>query len=241
MKGYPVQLLSTRRRRFAKSTSKSTSRSMLASTAGTALLALLIAAGCPARAPAQQGQAPTPAPAASAAPQPLKLDPKAVLVLVRSALTALDQANKTGNYSVLHDLGSPDFQRDNTVAKLGEIFAGQRNAGLDLGGALILEPTITLQPRIETSGLLHLEGYFPVNTDGRLNFELLYQFVGKKLMLYGLSVNVAQVGTPPAPAPVVQTPAPPPAATPIKPGQAKARAKTKPQPKPAPAEASPAR
>ena len=41
-------------------------------------------------------------------------------------LIALDQANKTGNYTVLRDLGSPAFQA-NTAARLGEIFAGLRH------------------------------------------------------------------------------------------------------------------
>ncbi|MFZ2159602.1 MAG: hypothetical protein WAV72_26250, partial [Bradyrhizobium sp.] len=65
-----------------------------------------------------------------AAPKPAQIDRNGVLVLVRSALLALDQANKTGNYTVLRDLGAPAFQV-NTAARLAEIFAKQRNDNLD--------------------------------------------------------------------------------------------------------------
>jgi hypothetical protein len=40
-----------------------------------------------------------------------------VLILVRSALIALDQANKTGNYTVLRDLGA---RRSRRIARLGK-------------------------------------------------------------------------------------------------------------------------
>ncbi|HYE26673.1 MAG TPA: hypothetical protein VEA61_00330 [Allosphingosinicella sp.] len=37
-------------------------------------------------------------------------DPIVINKLVWSAMAALDQANQTGNYSVLRDLGAPSFQ-----------------------------------------------------------------------------------------------------------------------------------
>ena len=47
--------------------------------------------------------------APAAAPKPAQIDRNGVIILVRSALLALDQANKTGNYTVLRDLGAPAF------------------------------------------------------------------------------------------------------------------------------------
>src|SRR3954466_1644296 len=64
-------------------------------------------------------------------PKPAQIDRNGVLILIRSSLLALDQANKTGNYTVLRDLGAPGFQT-NTAARLAEIFAKQRNDNLDL-------------------------------------------------------------------------------------------------------------
>lgn len=198
MRTNPLHLLSIQKRCVANSL------------AGAGFLAIAAIASAISPVGAQQ-PVPIQTPAAvPAAPQPANMDPKAILAIIRSTLLALDQANKTGNYSVLHDLGSPDFQRDNTVAKLGEIFAGQRNVNLDLAGALVMEPALTLPPQIETNGLLHLAGHFPVSGDARLNFEMFYQLVDNKLKLFGVSVNVAQdASSSPVevPAPVVQSPA----------------------------------
>jgi hypothetical protein len=79
--------------------------------------------------------APAPQPAPPSAPTPAPIDRNGVLILVRSTLLALDQANKTGNYTVLHNLGSPAFQV-NTAAQLAEIFANERRQGIDLPGSL---------------------------------------------------------------------------------------------------------
>ena len=47
-------------------------------------------------------------------------------MLIRTTLIALNQANQTGNYSVLRDLGTPQFQSLNSDARLAEIFAALR-------------------------------------------------------------------------------------------------------------------
>ncbi|WP_181161330.1 hypothetical protein [Labrys okinawensis] len=208
------------------------------------VLALVLASGLVLPATAQQQPAPAPGPpapanAAPAGPQPMNLDSKTVLMLVRSTLIALDQANKTGNYSVLRDLGSAGFQRENSDAKLAEIFAGQRKAGLDLAAALVLEPTITLSPQVEKSGLLHLAGYFPVKGDTKLTFELLFQGADRRLLVDGISVNIAQAGSTPGAggsnATQIPVPAAPAAEAPAAPAPAAAPgAKPKPKPKPKP-------
>ena len=79
------------------------------------------------------------------------IDRNGVLILIRSALLALDQANKTGNYTVLRDLGAPGFQV-NSAARLGEIFAKLRNDNLDLSGVAVIDPQLTLLPQIEANG-----------------------------------------------------------------------------------------
>ncbi|TIT79696.1 MAG: hypothetical protein E5W57_05920, partial [Mesorhizobium sp.] len=94
-------------------------------------------------------------PAGPDKPKPANIDRNGVLILVRSALLAVDQANKTGNYTLLRDLGAPGLQA-NTAAQLAEIFASQRKRGLDLAGVAVLEPQLTLLPQIETNGMLHM-------------------------------------------------------------------------------------
>lgn len=198
------------------------------------LLLVVLAAGLPGIARAQQSPPPVaPAVTAPATPRTYRITSDMTLVLVRSALIALDQANKTGNYSVLRDLGSPDFRRRNSVAQLSDTFSAQREAGLDLGGAAILQPTITGQPQTDKSGMLRLAGYFPLNGDSRLNFELAYVVTDQKLLLSG--INVVVTGTQAAAASAAPPPAaPPPPATKITPGKAEPKPKqvAKPAPKP---------
>jgi len=141
-------------------------------------------------------------------PKPANIDRNGVLILVRTAILALDQANKTGNYTVLRDLGSPAFQK-NTAARLAEIFAGHRKDGLDFGGLAVLDPQLTLMPQIEPNGMLHMAGFFP-SVPSQVNFELLFAPVERQWKLFGISVNLTKGGpaapeTPPGPAEPVVT------------------------------------
>jgi hypothetical protein len=107
------------------------------------------------------------------APKPAQIDRNGVLILIRETLLALDQANKTGNYTVLCDLGSPDFQA-NTAARLAEIFAQQRRDNVDLSGVAVIEPQLTLLPQIEANGMMRMAGFFP-SVPTQVNFELARQ------------------------------------------------------------------
>jgi hypothetical protein len=142
------------------------------------------------------------------APKPAQIDRNGVLMLVRSTLLALDQANKTGNYTVLRDLGAPGFQV-NTAARLAEIFAKQRNDNLDLSGVAVIDPQLSLLPQIEANGLMRMAGFFP-SVPSQVNFELVFAPVNGQWRLFGISVSVGQAG-PVAPP---QQPAPPAAAQP---------------------------
>ena len=156
-------------------------------------------------------------------PQPAQIDRNGVLILVRSTLLALNQANETGNYTVLRDLSAPGFRDPNTAARLGEIFASQRAQKLDLSGVAVIDPQLTLLPQIEPNGLLHMAGFFP-SVPSQVNFELLFAPVEGRWRLFGVSVSVGS-STPVAPAPAqVEQPSAP--------SQVKPEA-VKPLPKPA--------
>jgi len=136
-----------------------------------------------AAAPAAALQAPAPAPAA----QPGAPDTTVVHKLVWSAMAAVDQANQTGNYSVLRDLGAPAFQANNSAATLAQVFAGIRGQGLDLGYTLALIPTFEFPPAIRPDGLLRIRGVFPLRP-AAIGFDLLYQNVSGQWRIYGISV-----------------------------------------------------
>ena len=181
------------------------------------------------------GHAQAPAPAQG--PKPAQIDRNGVLMLVRSTLLALDHANKTGNYTVLRDIGAPGFQ-SNSAARLGEIFAKLRNDNLDLSGVAVLDPQLSLLPQIEASGLMHMTGFFP-SVPTQVNFDLLFAPVNGQWRLFGISVSIGQSGpTAPDPAP---PPAPPvaqkqPAPNGPNANAAKPAAKPKPAPENKPAE-----
>ena len=146
--------------------------------------------------------------APAAAPKQAQIDRNGVIILVRSALLALDQANKTGNYTVLRDLGAPAFQV-NTAARLAEIFAAQRRDNVDLSGVAVIDPQLSLLPQIEANGMMRMAGFFP-SVPTQVNFELTYAPVGGQWRLFGISVNLGSSA--PVPPPELQPSASPAAA-----------------------------
>lgn len=158
---------------------------------GIALGALLLAVpAAPIASPALSQASGTPD--KKAQPKPAQIDRNGVLILTRSVLLALDQANKTGNYTVLRDLGSPNFQA-NSAAGLGDIFAAQRKQALDFSAVAVLEPQLTLLPQIEPNGMLHMAGFFP-SAPLQVNFELLFEPVSRQWKIFGVSVNLTPGG-----------------------------------------------
>lgn len=200
-----------------------------------AFACVLIAAGAfPAPTFAQAPPLPKPEPSQlprpATAPTPAQIDRNGVLILVRSTLLALDQANRTGNYTVLRDLGSPQFQAGNTAARLGEIFASQRAQSLDLSGVAVLDLQLTVLPEIGPNGFMRMAGFFP-SVPVQVNFELLFAPVESRWRLFGISVSVGQ-STPAAPSPAEAKLKP--EATPAQqPAPAAPSASTRPRPHPA--------
>ena len=203
---------------------------------GTLLVALLAALT------AAQVDAAEHKPTAPAAPKPATIDRNGVLILVRSTLLALDHANKTGNYTVLRDLGAPGFQV-NTAARLAEIFAEERNEKLDLSGVAAIDPQLSLLPQIEANGFMHLAGFFP-SVPKQVNFEMMFAPAEGQWRLFGLSVQLgqaaptapAETSAPPPPASSPQASSPPPAtpraAGTTRPATTSARAGAAPPPPP---------
>lgn len=138
--------------------------------------------------------------APAATPKPAQIDRNGVLIMVRSTLLALDHGNKTGNYTVLRDLGAPGFQ-SNTAARLAEIFASQRRDNIDLSGVAVIDPQLSLLPQIEANGMMRMAGFFP-SVPTQVNFDLIYAPVSGQWRLFGISVNLgSSAPVPPAPPP----------------------------------------
>ncbi|WP_139141444.1 hypothetical protein [Pseudohongiella acticola] len=141
------------------------------------LAVLLLCSSAPGLAVAQQ-----------AAPVP---DESTLARLVWTSMVAVDSANRTGNYSVLHALGSPDFQNSNTVADLAQLFRTLRENRVDVGRAILLEPEYHIAPAIDQDGVLRLRGGFEFRPQA-IRFDILFQNIAGGWRIFAISVAEMQ-------------------------------------------------
>lgn len=107
--------------------------------------------------------------------------------LVWSTMIALDNANRTGDYSILHALGAPGFQANNSVGSLYDSFRNFRDTQTDLGRAILIEPTYYMPRTIDKDGLLRLRGGFETRPLA-IRFDLIFQQVEGAWRLLAISV-----------------------------------------------------
>jgi len=67
-------------------------------------------------------------------------DDDKIVLLVRTTLLTLNDALRTGNYTVLRDRGAPAFRDANSAARLGQIFASLATSGVDLSVVSVMPP-----------------------------------------------------------------------------------------------------
>lgn len=115
--------------------------------------------------------------------------------LVWSTLIALDNANRTGDYGVLHKLGSPAFQRRNPETALQSLFADLRARRVDVGRVVNATPTYYLPPAITPEGALRLRGGFDFRPRS-VRFDLLFIQIGGGWRLHAISVAEMSADTP---------------------------------------------
>jgi len=171
---------------------------------GASLLALVATGSA-----AQEEQAKHAAPPRAGTPsqQPLSASPhqpptnqslpvsiEQALYLIRSTLLTLNDANRSGNYTVLRDLAAFGFQAKNTAADLALSFTDLRRRNFDLFAVALTAPQLTTPPTLDGEGRLRLTGVFPT-TPLQIAFDLLFENAGGQWRLFGISV-----ATPVAPA-----------------------------------------
>jgi hypothetical protein len=164
-----------------------------------------------------------------ATPGPAIPSDQKLATLIFSTLIALNQANATGNYSVLRDMGAPGFQTANSAARIAEAFANLRQRNLDLSPILLFQPKLLRKPVLDAQGMLRVTGFFATQPE-RVNFDLIFELVGGQWRLFGMAVDTSQA-PPPAAASVGQT-APGQAANPAPAAQTKPASPAKALPDP---------
>ncbi len=117
--------------------------------------------------------------------------PEAMVIMIRTSLVALSQANQTNNYSVLNALGSNSFRAANPPARLASIFEPFRTNRIDLAPITFIQPQLIQPARIE-GGMLRMVGNFPTQPM-QVNYDLSFEPVGNGWQLQDLSVNLQAV------------------------------------------------
>lgn len=127
------------------------------------------------------------APAQDKVGAPAAPDRLETLELVWTTLIAVDQANRTGNYSVLRDLGAQGFREVNDQARLAAIFAGIREQDIGLNHVVVLTPVFTEPPRVMENGYFRVAGHFPTRPES-IRFEMLFQHDRGTWRLFGIGI-----------------------------------------------------
>lgn len=108
--------------------------------------------------------------------------------LVWSAMLAVDQANQSGNYSVLRDMAAQGFQMNNTAAALAQAFSGLRDQRIDLANTLLVQPQFLETPRLVQANVLQARGVFQIRPAG-LYFDLYFQWEQGRWKVFGLDIQ----------------------------------------------------
>jgi hypothetical protein len=114
-----------------------------------------------------------------------------IVYLVRSTLSALQDANSTGNYSVLRDLAAPSFQAKHSAADLAEIFAQARRKPIDLAAAAVMPPVILDMARPDPERL-NITGHVGADPS-KVAFALHFEAVNGHWRIAALSVSQASI------------------------------------------------
>ncbi len=142
--------------------------------------------------PVVQGQPlpqPQVQPPPSVRPTPSQLE---LSKMIWSTMAAVDHANRSGNYSVLRDIGSQGFQINNNAARLSEVFAGIRNSRIDLGDTLLVPPTYAVAPQVIQPDVFRVQGLFQLRPIS-IGFDLYYQWEQGRWKLFGIDIQPVQM------------------------------------------------
>ncbi len=92
-------------------------------------------------------------------------------VMIKTYLLTLNDANITGDYSVLHARLAKPFREQFDAARLKKIFGSFHDKKIDFGLIAAKPPVASEKTRIDDRGALVMRGYFDT-TPARLLYEL---------------------------------------------------------------------
>jgi hypothetical protein len=114
-------------------------------------------------------------------------------MLIRGTLAALHHANATGNYTVLRDLGTIDFQVSNNAARLADLFREFREKQFNLAAVIVVDARLDKDPQLTTDGTLRLIGHFPTKPQEIL-FDITFLYERGAWRISTLNVGARPAG-----------------------------------------------
>jgi hypothetical protein len=111
-----------------------------------------------------------------------------VLMLVRGAVSAVNQANAANNYEAVRALGTHAFQQRHSNASLSAAFEGLRREGFDLTPVLVTVPELSDGQVMKPDGSMRLTGVFPTRPV-EVPFTVVYVEEGGRWRLADLNVG----------------------------------------------------
>ncbi|MBV8187525.1 MAG: hypothetical protein JOY64_22795 [Alphaproteobacteria bacterium] len=109
--------------------------------------------------------------------------------LVKSSLLSLNDANVTGDYSVLHAKLSKPFREQFSPDRLKETFREFAGKHVDYDIIAAYAPVYSKPAAVDDEGKLLVEGYFPT-TPNRLKFKLDFIPSDGEWKLIGIKVDI---------------------------------------------------
>ena len=132
---------------------------------------------------------------AKVAPGPVAVpSPEVLVMLLRSTLVAVNQANFTENYSVLLGMMTPARTDPSERKPVGQGVCRPASANLDLSPALVLTPRLVTAPSLTPEHVLRLNGFFP-SGPLQIDFAIDYRAVDGYWLIDGLSVKLQATAT----------------------------------------------
>jgi len=120
--------------------------------------------------------------------QQMAIDRAELAMLIKSTIVALQNANQTGNYSVLRDLGTPVFRERFDQAMLTAAFSNLRARHVNLTPIMLLQPNLAKEPELTPRNQLHIAGYFQTQPL-QVKYEMLFLHIDGVWRIDGLAVD----------------------------------------------------
>ena len=119
---------------------------------------------------------------------PVMLSDKQIRSMTETHMNALFEGGRTGNYTALHALGAPEFQKRNSLEKLQQIFSSLWEQNVDLKPIALYVPKQKSKPYFDDKGMLHLAGHYPTEPL-QVHYDLTLQAVDGAWRLFSVSVE----------------------------------------------------